>query len=154
MKADQGKNDPFSATTEDMGKKPSQNFVEKPNSIEHNDVQALRAQANQIQSKNKKLKSDDRKLAKSIEEAERERLAQANGLRPWFMGVSLFLAAVVVGASAFTMVKLTLTDNLTDPIGVGFIVSLAIEVIGIIAIIAHYLFSTPDSKLLDQKRDD
>lgn len=145
MGPDEEKKDPFQKSAEVLHSTKAKGFTDR-------NLRALRAQADKIQSKNKKLQSNDRKLAKSIEESERDRLAQANKLRPWFMGISLALAAAVVLSSAFTMVWLTLKGELTDPIGVGFIVSLAIEVVGIIAIIAHYLFSTPDSKLLNQKK--
>ncbi|MBK4179763.1 hypothetical protein GWP26_02325 [Corynebacterium macginleyi] len=99
----------------------------------------------------KRLKNKDRKLAKSVEETELQRLGQSNKLRPWFMGVALAIAGILVLSSCFVAIWLTIFQRMTDAIGVGFIVSLGVETIGVVAIIAHYLFATPDSSLLDEK---
>lgn len=99
----------------------------------------------------KHVTKKDKKLAKSVEEAELRRLGQSNELRPWFMGVVLAIAGVLVLSSCFVAIWLTIFERMTDAIGVGFIVSLGVETIGVVAIIAHYLFATPDSNLLDEE---
>lgn len=99
----------------------------------------------------KHVAKKDRKLAKSVEEAELQRLGQSNELRPWFMGVALAIAGVLVLSSCFVAIWLTIFQRMTDAIGVGFIVSLGVETIGVVTIIAHYLFATPDSNLLDEE---
>lgn len=98
----------------------------------------------------KNVDKDDKKLAKAVEEAELQRLGQSNELRPWFMAVVLTIAGVLVLSSCFVAIWLTIFERMTDAIGVGFIVSLGVETIGVVAIIAHYLFATPDSNLLDE----
>lgn len=99
----------------------------------------------------KNVAKKDKKLAKSVEEAELRRLRQSNELRPWFMGVVLAIAGVLVLSSCFVAIWLTISKQMTDAIGVGFIVSLGVETIGVVAIIAHYLFAVPDSNLLDEE---
>lgn len=97
----------------------------------------------------KDVNRGDRRLAKSVEEAELQRLGQSNKLRPWSMGVSLLLAAALVFTSCAVALTLASQGKMTDAIGVGFMVSLSVETIGVVAIIAHYLFATPDSKFLE-----
>lgn len=99
----------------------------------------------------KNVDKDDKKLAKAVEEAELQRLGQSNELRPWFMAVVLTIAGVLVLSSCFVAIWLTIFQRMTDAIGVGFIVSLGVETIGVVAIIAHYLFATPDSNLLEEE---
>lgn len=99
----------------------------------------------------KHVEKKDKKLARSVEEAELRRLGQSNELRPWFMGVVLAIAGILVLSSCFVAIWLTIFQRMTDAIGVGFIVSLGVETIGVVAIIAHYLFATPDSNLLDEE---
>lgn len=89
----------------------------------------------------KHIAKKDKKLAKSVEEAELRRLGQSNELRPWFMGAVLTMAGILVASSCFVAIWLTIFQRMTDAIGVGFIVSLGVETIGVVAIIAHYLES-------------
>lgn len=103
------------------------------------------------QIRSKDVTKKDRELAKSVQETELQRLGQSNQLRPWFMGVTLTIAGVLVLSSCFVAIWLTISQRMTDAIGVGFIVSLGVETIGVVAIIAHYLFATPDSNLLDEE---
>lgn len=96
----------------------------------------------------KSLGERDVRLARHVEEAELARLTQSNELRPVFMWAAIVLVGIIVLTSSFAVVWLTVAGRLTDPIGVGFTVSLGVQVVGIMAIIAHYLFATPESKLL------
>lgn len=103
---------------------------------------------------NKRVNKGHKKLAKSVEEAELQRLGQSNKLRPLFMWSALAITGLLVASSCFVAIWLTIFERMSNAIGVGFIVSLGVETIGIIAIIAHYLFSTPESRFLWDHQED
>ncbi|WP_313546507.1 hypothetical protein [Corynebacterium sp.] len=98
----------------------------------------------------KRVKSRDKKKATSIEETELERLSQTNKLRGPFMYIALGMVGVIILVSSVVVLRLAWLGQLETPMGVAFTVTLGIEVVGILAIIAHYLFSVPESYLLEK----
>lgn len=98
----------------------------------------------------KSVQSQDKKNAKSVEEAELERLTQSNKLRGPFMYITLAMVSAIIAVSSFVVGVLAWRGELETPMGVAFTVTLGVEVVAILAIIAHYLFSIPESYLLDK----
>ena len=98
----------------------------------------------------KHVQRSDKRNAKSIEEAELERLTQSNKLRGPFMYTALAMVFTIIVISSIVVVALTFRGELETTMGVAFSVTLGIEVVGILAIIAHYLFSVPESYLLEK----
>lgn len=98
----------------------------------------------------KRVKPADKKNASSVEDTELERLSQTNKLRGPFMYSALVMVATIIIVSSIVVIALTFRGELETPMGVAFSVTLGLEVVGILAIIAHYLFSVPESYLLEK----
>lgn len=75
-----------------------------------------------------------------MRDAEAVRVEQANKLREWFFIAGIALAGACVKTSIFISSWLTVTNRMTDTIAVAFITGLTVEVVGIVAIMAKYLF--------------
>ncbi|SHE25213.1 hypothetical protein [Actinomyces glycerinitolerans] len=90
-------------------------------------------------------------IAEKVDQLEVDRRAQANELRYEFFDFGVKSAYVCVLTSAGVSTWMAATDKMTDTIAVAFITGLAVEVLGITAIIAKYLF--PDKQKEDAERD-
>lgn len=98
----------------------------------------------------KKYSKDDANFVKEkFAEIEEERLKQANRLRTCFVTFALIDVGIIILVSSIVVIILTFKGQLTAPVSVAFISTLGIEVIGILAIVARYLFSTPHSPFMD-----
>ena len=82
----------------------------------------------------------DKDQANKLDEIEHDRLKQANALRQkfFYFGVGITIGCVVT--SCFVSIALVFRGEMTPGIATVFITGLTGEVIGIIAIIAKYLF--------------
>ncbi|MHA5283546.1 hypothetical protein [Corynebacterium sp. CQ3829_602738] len=100
------------------------------------------------------VKREDKRLAKSFEQAEIDRFNQSNKLRTPFMASALGMAGLLVLSLSVCMVVLALKGNLDPQLGIAISVSFAGQVIGIVGIVAHYLFSTPRTHFDKQSSDD
>ena len=82
----------------------------------------------------------DKDQANKLDEIEHDRLKQANALRQkfFYFGVGITIGCVVT--SCFVSIALGFRGEMTPGIATVFITGLTVEVIGIIAIIAKYLF--------------
>lgn len=82
----------------------------------------------------------DKDQANKLDEIEHDRLKQANALRQkfFYFGVGITIGCVVT--SCFVSIALVFRGEMTPGIATVFITGLTVEVIGIIAIIAKYLF--------------
>ena len=82
----------------------------------------------------------DKDQANKLDEIEHDRLKQANALRQkfFYFGVGITIGCVVT--SCFVSIALVFRGEMTPGITTVFITGLTVEVIGIIAIIAKYLF--------------
>lgn len=95
-----------------------------------------------IESLNRDVRTDetDSELDEEMQNMEVKRLEQALGLRETFFWFGVASASVVVLASCIVAVWLTETRQMTSAIAVAFFTGVAVEVLGIVAIIANYLF--------------
>lgn len=100
------------------------------------------------------VKREDKRLAKSFEQAEIDRFNQSNKLRTPFMASALGMAGLLVLSLSVCMVVLALKGNLDPQLGIAISVTFAGQVVGIVGIVAHYLFSTPRTHFDKQSSDD
>ncbi|WP_172120178.1 hypothetical protein [Actinomyces faecalis] len=86
-----------------------------------------------------------------MRDAEAVRVEQANKLREWFFIAGISLAGACVATSIIISIWLTCTNRMTETIAVAFITGLTIEVVGIVAIMAKYLFPAYGDTLAPQR---
>ena len=89
------------------------------------------------------LDEDTKDLVDAVDRtelAEANRLDQANNLRQKFFWFGVVAASTCVLTSCYMAIHLTVFKMITAPTVIVFISGLTIEVLGIIAIIANYLF--------------
>jgi hypothetical protein len=89
------------------------------------------------------LNKDTENLVDAVDRtelAEANRLDQANNLRQKFFWFGVVAASTCVLTSCYMAIHLTVFKMITAPTVIVFISGLTIEVLGIIAIIANYLF--------------
>ncbi len=86
------------------------------------------------------LNRKDQKEASKQDKREDERLQQANKLRGKFFWWGIMATSLCIFTSCFVAVTLTFQRELTTGIATAFITGLTVEIIGVTAIIAKYLF--------------
>lgn len=86
------------------------------------------------------LNRKDKKEASKQDKREDERLQQANKLRGKFFWWGIMATSLCIFTSCFVAVTLTFQRELTTGIATAFITGLTVEIIGVTAIIAKYLF--------------
>ena len=86
------------------------------------------------------LNRKDEKEASKLDKREDERLQQANKLRGKFFWWGIMATSLCIFTSCFVAVTLTFQRELTTGIATAFITGLTVEIIGVTAIIAKYLF--------------
>ncbi|NKR24009.1 hypothetical protein GS479_01235 [Rhodococcus hoagii] len=99
------------------------------------------------------IKRKDKKAVKAFEDIEKDRLQQANSLRPYFFGIAAILALIAVGTSSAMVCGVVFGERkINDALGVAFITSLAVETLGILTIVGQYLFKHPQTsgKIADE----
>lgn len=91
---------------------------------------------------------EDSELARRITAAEASRLEQANTLRSHFFNLSSLLAKITVATSAAMVLGIVFFGlEISDGVAIAFISGLAVETIGILAVMAGYLFPRPRSQI-------
>jgi hypothetical protein len=112
------------------------------NTPENEEIDYLGAQTEELIT-DVTLNKDTEDLADAVDRtelAEANRLDQANNLRQKFFWFGVVAASTCVLTSCYMAIHLTVFKMITAPTVIVFISGLTIEVLGIIAIIANYLF--------------
>lgn len=86
------------------------------------------------------LDRKDEKKASELDKRENERLQQAHDMREKFFKWGLKVTSACIATSCGLAAVLTCQHELTTGIATAFITGLTVEVIGVTAIIAKYLF--------------
>lgn len=82
----------------------------------------------------------DDELSEELRKEKVRQHKQANDLRGWFFALASALACATVATSAALVLAVTFGKSIETPIAVAFIAGLAIETVGVLAIMAGYLF--------------
>ncbi|MDO4888128.1 MAG: hypothetical protein Q3979_05435 [Actinomycetaceae bacterium] len=99
---------------------------------EAQDVEKLREKARDVDVS----ENDD-----EFHELEHDRLEQANNLRHKFFYFGIGMTTACVCTSCFVAIALVFRGEMTPVIATAFITGLTVEALGIVAIIAKYLYS-------------
>lgn len=86
-----------------------------------------------------RAKPDD-DLGQQLRRQELRRLTQANDMRDKFYWLAAWLAIATVATSVGLVVAVLAGRSIDSTVAVGFIAGLAIETVGVLAIMAGYLF--------------
>jgi hypothetical protein len=84
--------------------------------------------------------SDDAQLARELQQAELERRKQQNRLRSIFFWVASGLAGATVLTSVVMVIVVLAGADIEAAVAVAFISGLAVETVGVLAVMAGYLF--------------